>query len=60
MCGDANADGEINTADKTTWQGQAGSSGYKSADLNMNGQAGNQDKNDLWIDNINSQSQIPE
>ncbi|MCD4698423.1 MAG: hypothetical protein K8S16_19530, partial [Bacteroidales bacterium] len=58
--GDANADGEVNTADKTTWQGQAGTSGYKSADLDMNGQADNPDKNDLWLNNNNLQSQIPD
>ena len=58
--GDANSDGEVNTADKTVWHGQAGTSGYKSADLNMNGQADNPDKNNLWLYNINSQSQVPE
>jgi len=58
--GDVNADGDINTADKTIWQGQTGTSGYKQADLNMDGQANNQDKNDMWIDNLNSESQVPE
>jgi hypothetical protein len=58
--GDANADGEVNSADKNVWRNQAGTAGYKSADLNMNGQADNPDKNELIVPNNNLHSQIPE
>ena len=58
--GDANADGEVNESDKTLWGTQAGTAGYKSADLNMNGQTDNSDKNDLIVPNNNLHSQIPE
>ena len=58
--GNANGDGAIDDADKTVWQGQAGTAGYRSADLNMNGQVTNQDKNELYIQNEGVSSQIPE
>ena len=57
--GNANGDNAINIFDKTTWKAQAGTSGYRSADLNMDGQVTNNDKNDLWLINLNTQSQIP-
>ena len=58
--GNANGDTEIGISDKTTWQGQTGTAGYNSADLDMNGQVTNQDKNDVWLINNNTQSEIPE
>lgn len=57
--GDGNADGDINLADKTTWQNQAGKQGYKSGDFNMNGQVSNADKNEMWLPNDGKGTYIP-
>jgi len=57
--GDAIADGNVNTIDKIIWANQTGTYGYKSADFNMNGQIENQDKNDIWVQNIGESSQLP-
>jgi len=58
--GNGNADGTINTDDKTIWTTQAGEEGYKSADFDMDGQVNNPDKNDYWLDNQTKQSQVPD
>jgi len=58
--GDANADGIVNDLDKTEWEYKAGEAGYLSEDLQLNGQADNQDKNEVWIHNIDQNSQIPD
>ncbi len=58
--GDANADGSVNIDDKNLWAGQAGTSGYKPMDFNMDTQVNNPDKNDLLIKNQNLSSQVPE
>lgn len=58
--GDANADGQITDSDYMAWKIQAGESGYKSADMNLNGEVENADKNDKWLDNRNVSSQVPE
>lgn len=52
--GDANSDGEINDQDKSAWIIQSGSTGYKSADFNLNSQVDNQDKNNIWWNNRNN------
>jgi hypothetical protein len=58
--GDANADGTINVMDiETVWKPDAGKSGYKSGDFNMNIEIDNTDKNDLWYPNLNKISQVP-
>ncbi len=57
---DANADGDVNAADKTIWENQAGEEGYKSGDFDMDGQVNYSGKNDLLIQNINSESQVPD
>ena len=51
--GDINADGTVNTTDKTPsgWKLDAGKKGYLGADLNMNTQVSNKDKNDFWVPN---------
>jgi hypothetical protein len=51
--GDINADGTVNLADKTPsgWKVDAGKKGYIGADLNMNTQVSNKDKNDFWVPN---------
>ena len=58
--GDANADGDINTTDKTLWTTDAGTKGYKATDHNMDVQVNNQDKNDTWAENGSYSSQVPE
>ena len=60
VAGDANADGEIDAADKTLWRNDAGKNGYKSTDMNMDNQVDNRDKNDYWVKNENYSSQVPE
>jgi len=58
--GDANADGDINAADKTLWSNDAGTKGYKATDYNMDVQVNNQDKNETWAENGTYSSQVPE
>ena len=58
--GDANADGDIDAADKTLWTNDAGTKGYKDTDHNMDVQVNNQDKNDTWAENGSYLSQVPE
>ncbi|MCP4430882.1 MAG: hypothetical protein GY806_07890, partial [Gammaproteobacteria bacterium] len=58
--GDTDANGTIEAADKTVWAGQAGTTGYKSGDLNMNTQVDNTDKNDVYVGNNSSSSQVPD
>jgi hypothetical protein len=60
IAADANADGNINSQDKAEWTSRAGEKGYKSADCNMDGQIMNEDKNDVWLENDGSSSNIPE
>jgi hypothetical protein len=57
---DANADGTVNTTDKTLWETQTGEQGYKSADFDLDGQVGNPDKNEMWVPNEGKGSQVPE
>jgi len=59
--GDANADGVINLSDAIqSWMPQAGYAGYLNADIDLNGQVNNPDKNDWWFQNIGSETQVPE
>ncbi|RLD52037.1 MAG: hypothetical protein DRJ05_17805 [Bacteroidetes bacterium] len=60
VAGDANADGDINVADKSIWENQAGTQGYKSTDFDLDGQVGNQDKNEMWVPNDGAGGQVPE
>ena len=58
--GDANADCDVNSDDKTIWTNQTGTQGYKSTDFNMDCNVGNNDKNDTCLPNFGRLSQIPE
>ncbi len=59
--GDGNADGMIDSSDKTSvWSIIAGKRGYEAGDYNMDGQINNRDKNDGWFDNVGNSSQIPD
>ena len=59
--GDINADGTINTSDKSPsgWKVDAGKKGYLGTDLNMNSQINNKDKNDFLYPNIGKICQVP-
>ncbi len=57
--GDANADGTVNSADKTLWSNGAGTTSYILSDFNLDSQTNNNDKNDIWIDNEGVSSEIP-
>ena len=57
---DANADGDVNAADKTIWENQAGEEGYKSGDFDLDGQVNNLDKNNMWVPNQGEGGQVPE
>lgn len=60
MGGDGDGNGQIEMNDKTIiWQSQAGKTNYFSGDYNLDGQVDNSDKNDTWIENNNTSSQIP-
>lgn len=61
LAGDANADGTINNNDIIgPWSSTAGESGYINADVDLNGQADNKDKDDVWILNTGMNSQVPD
>jgi hypothetical protein len=59
--GDSDANGIIDIQDKQNiWSAQAGESGYKSGDVNLNGEVDNADKDDKILPNIGKESQVPE
>ena len=58
--GDANGDGVIDAADKAIWTAQSGSYGYQSADMNLNAEVNNPDKDDVWVENTSLSSQVPQ
>jgi hypothetical protein len=60
IAGNENGDDIIDMTDKSGWTTDAAKSGYRAADFDMNGRVNNQDKNDLWLLNTGSQSQVPE
>jgi len=61
FAGDADANGIVELTDISgNWKNQAGNRGYRSADMDMDGEVNNQDKNETWITNHNEQSQVPE
>jgi hypothetical protein len=57
--GDADANGTVNTTDKSLWSGVAGAKAYLSSDMNMDEQVDNKDKNDLTIPNFGEYSRVP-
>jgi hypothetical protein len=57
--GDGNGDGTINLSDKVAWSRDAAKSGYYAADYMLKGYVNNQDKNDIWLNKLGEQSQIP-
>lgn len=61
VAGDYNGDGAIDDNDwSLIWSLQAGRSGYFAADADFDGEIDNIDKNDLWEENDEDSSQVPE
>lgn len=59
--GDGQATGVVNEDDLSLiWKIQSGESGYKEGDLNLNREVSNTDKNEIWLPNLGTESQIPE
>ncbi len=58
--GNYNGDNNINTADKTGWEDEAGASGYQKGDFNMDSQVDNNDKNEQWIPNNGKSDFVPD
>ena len=56
---DGDANGIIGIPDKEIWSLQAGEDGYQAGDYNLDGQIENKDKNDVWVQNIGENSQLP-
>ncbi len=57
---DADANGNVNPADKSIWAGQAGTNGYNTSDFDMDGQVGNPDKDESYVPNIGKASNVPQ
>lgn len=60
IAGDADANGIIDDEDKSAnWNFYATKSGYLNSDFNLNMQTDNNDKNDLWEDNLGKECYVP-
>lgn len=58
--GDADGNGDIHQDDiDILWSNDAAENGYYQGDMNMDSQVNNQDKDDVWILNLNEQTQVP-
>ena len=61
VAGDINADKIIDINDKTDdWELQSGFSGFQAADLNLDGQVNNPDKDAYWVPNVGKGSSVPQ
>jgi hypothetical protein len=61
VSGDANANGEVDTNDKTdNWENFAGLQDYLPGDFNMDSQIDNRDKDEYWLPNEGKASQVPD
>jgi hypothetical protein len=58
--GDSDANGAINSGDKLIWQSGAGLKGYKAGDLDLDSEVDNIDKNGIWNNNQEAESQVPQ
>lgn len=57
--GDANGDGVINELDvDSSWKNEAGTRAYHPSDFSLDSQINNRDKNDIWLPNTGSATQI--
>jgi YD repeat-containing protein len=59
IAGDVDANGIVDAYDKEKWDTQAGKSDYNIADVNLDDDVDNLDKNDFWINTLGFYSQIP-
>ena len=60
IAGDVDASGLIDQDDKIIyWESSAGTNGYNISDLNLDTEVDNKDKNDFWVPNNGSGSQVP-
>lgn len=58
--GDGNHNEQIDSGDKSSsWETEAGKNGYLFNDYNLDGEANNQDKDDIWVPNEGKSSQVP-
>jgi hypothetical protein len=61
MSGDANADGTVEIGDLTPiWYNNAGNEGYYPADVNLDGQVDNMDKDSFCIPNTGKVTNVPQ
>jgi hypothetical protein len=60
FAGDGNSDGIIDTDDKLEWTQNAGASGYFLSDFSLDGQVSNEDKNEVWIENVGTETSVPQ
>ncbi|MFU8842792.1 MAG: hypothetical protein ACNA7V_03175 [Bacteroidales bacterium] len=61
ISGDSDGNGLIDEYDKDmNWTTEAGNAGYHSADLNLDSQVNNLDKDDLWVPNLGKESKVPQ
>ncbi|NOX47817.1 MAG: PKD domain-containing protein [Chlorobi bacterium] len=61
IAGDSDGNGTIDSTDKTAeWETQSGMRVYSGSDSNMDTEVDNRDKNDFWLPNYNSGSQVPQ
>lgn len=58
VAGDADRDGMVSENDKLFWNSQSGKAAYLSADFNLNAQTDNEDKNEVYVNNLGTGSQI--
>ena len=57
---DGNADEIIDDLDlQNSWNLQAGETGYKTGDFNLDTQVDNKDKDDIWVPNEGKGRQVP-
>jgi hypothetical protein len=61
IAGDSDGSGIVEENDKSTyWENSVGIKEYIGSDLNLDTEIDNVDKNDFWLPNYNSGSQVPE
>jgi hypothetical protein len=61
IAGDCDGNGIVSENEiNLMWDSEAGNKGYHSADLNLDGQTCNRDKNDYWLPNLGSEAILPD
>ncbi|MCB0804451.1 MAG: hypothetical protein KDC05_01560 [Bacteroidales bacterium] len=58
--GDGNHDGNVNGSDiSPLWELESGNEGYLDSDFTLDGQSDNKDKDDIWVPNQGSGTNVP-